>query len=66
MYPGWERETFFCAFVLFPALGWEMESAKSFFVSVKDWAKDWARISWLGVSDVFASEWVLVSPQRPS
>ena len=35
MHRGWARETFFCAFVLFPASGSEMESAKSFFVSVK-------------------------------
>jgi len=43
-----------------------MGSAKSFSVSVKQWAKDWALISWRAVSYVFASEWALVSAQKSS
>jgi len=66
MHSGLEWEIFFFLCVLFPASGSEMESARSFSVSVKHWAKDWALISWLGVSDVFASEWALVSAQKSS
>jgi hypothetical protein len=52
----WEWERFFSVLLLFPALGLEMEWARSSSVLVRQLAKEWAWIFWLAVSDVFALE----------
>jgi hypothetical protein len=65
MHLGQEWEILFCVFVLFPVSDSEMESAKSSSVLAKRSAMDWAWISWLNVSDVFAVASALVSPRKP-
>jgi hypothetical protein len=60
MRPAWETEKPFFALLFFPALGLELERARSSSVLVKQLATEWAWISWPVVSDAFGLESALV------